>query len=317
MATLARDLYTEVYLDRQGPVSITPLVTPNAILIVGRAENVKSVKDLVARLDQPAIPGSLFHVFHLKYTDAASAQTTIRAPSRIGGLSAVVRVTADTRTNSLIVQAGSRDMAEVANLIQTIDISGKGGPPINDVRIIRLQHTSAKTIVNIINAAILNVAAPARARAFWAAAGPFPAVAARPFPGGGGTFRAAEPCRAARPQNRQRASAPLPHGRCQGPQAAELGNPRPRVRIHCRSAANAVVISSPPENLDLLEAIVQHLDDRPRPRPRSKSSPLSTAMPRALQHAPDRFSGRQHHTTGGTASAAAVSPACTAGNLSR
>ena len=42
--------------------------------------------------------------------------------STSGGLSPVVRVTADSRTNSLIVQASPRDMAEVAELIRQIDV---------------------------------------------------------------------------------------------------------------------------------------------------------------------------------------------------
>ena len=66
MATLVKALYDEVYLPRQGAVSITPLVMPNAILIVGRPENVKTVKELIARLDQPAVPGAQFQVFHLQ-----------------------------------------------------------------------------------------------------------------------------------------------------------------------------------------------------------------------------------------------------------
>ena len=78
MATLVKALYDEVYLARQGAVSITPLVMPNAILIVGRPENVKTVKDLVARLDQPAVPGTQFQVFHLQYASAVAAQTTIQ-----------------------------------------------------------------------------------------------------------------------------------------------------------------------------------------------------------------------------------------------
>src|SRR5208283_3611231 len=41
MYALVKALYDEVYMPRQGTVSITPLVTPNAILIVGRKENVK------------------------------------------------------------------------------------------------------------------------------------------------------------------------------------------------------------------------------------------------------------------------------------
>ena len=54
-------------------MSITPLVMPNAILIVGRPENVTTVKELIARLDQPAVPGAQFQVFHLKYASAVAA----------------------------------------------------------------------------------------------------------------------------------------------------------------------------------------------------------------------------------------------------
>jgi type II secretory pathway component GspD/PulD (secretin) len=77
MAALVKGLYDDVYMARQGTVNITPLVTPNAILIVGRKENVKTVQDIVARLDQPAVPGAQFQVFHLHYASAGAAQTTI------------------------------------------------------------------------------------------------------------------------------------------------------------------------------------------------------------------------------------------------
>ena len=124
MATLVKALYDEVYLARQGAVSITPLAIPNAILIVGRPENVKTVKDLIARLDQPAMPGAQFQVFHLKYAAPPAAQTTIQNAfvDRGGGLGPAVHVTADPRTTSLIVQASPRDMAEVAELIRQIDV---------------------------------------------------------------------------------------------------------------------------------------------------------------------------------------------------
>ena len=41
LSTVVRSLYDEVYLARQGSVSITPLVKPNALLVVGRPENVR------------------------------------------------------------------------------------------------------------------------------------------------------------------------------------------------------------------------------------------------------------------------------------
>ena len=127
---------------------------PNAVLIVGRAENVKSVKDLITRLDQPAFPGAQFQVFHLQYADCLVVQTTIQNafPPNIG-LSPYLRVTADTRTNSLIVQASPRDLAEVASLIEKIDVNT--GRQTNEVRIIQLVHTRAQDIVTVLNSAIL------------------------------------------------------------------------------------------------------------------------------------------------------------------
>ena len=59
-------------------VSITPLVKPNAMLIVGRPENVRTVNDLIERLDQPVDPNTQFQVFHLKYASAVTAQATIQ-----------------------------------------------------------------------------------------------------------------------------------------------------------------------------------------------------------------------------------------------
>ena len=120
----------------------------------------KSVRELITRLDQPAFPGTQFHVFHLRHTDVASAYTTLQTAfptTNVAGLSPYIRVTEDLRTNSLIVQAGQRDLAEVADLIQKIDVTGlEDGKGIrNVVRIIQLQHNQAQTIVTVIQQAIL------------------------------------------------------------------------------------------------------------------------------------------------------------------
>ncbi len=137
-------------------MSITPLVVPNMILLVGRPENVKTAKDLINRLDQPAVPGTQFQVFHLQYASPATAQAEIQNffSDRVG-LNPVVRITADSRTAALIVQASPRDMAEVAELIRQIDvIKINNGGPVNEVRIIRLEHTLATDIAGIMQAAI-------------------------------------------------------------------------------------------------------------------------------------------------------------------
>ena len=185
MATLVKALYDEVYMARQGAVSITPLAMPNAILIVGRPENVKTVKDLVARLDQPAVPGAQFQVFHLRYASAVAAQTTIQNffVDR-GGLSPAVHVTADPRSTALIVQASPRDMAEVAELIRQIDVIQQS-TAVNEVRIIRLEHTLAQDIATIMQTAI-GISTTAAGQAGAAAQGGQPFGQGGQQPGGPG-----------------------------------------------------------------------------------------------------------------------------------
>ncbi len=153
LAVMIRSLYNEVYLARQGDVSITPVITPNELLVVGRAENVKTVEMLVEKLDQPAVPDAQLRVFQLRYATAAAAQTAIQGffPSR-GGLAPVVAATVDSRTNALIVQASPRDMQQVAELIAKLDTTNSQWQ--KEVRIIKLEHATASDVAAILQSAI-------------------------------------------------------------------------------------------------------------------------------------------------------------------
>ena len=119
MATLVNVVYYQVYQLRQGNVTIVPLVKPNALLLIGRQENVKTALELIKKLDQPVTPESQFRVFALKHAPAGAAYITLQTfLANRGYLGTKVRVTADMRSNSLIVQAAPRDIAEVAELHQ-------------------------------------------------------------------------------------------------------------------------------------------------------------------------------------------------------
>jgi general secretion pathway protein D len=78
MASLLVQVYTQVLSSRQGSVSITGLVKPNALLLVGRAEAVATVVELIQKLDQPVEPDAMLKVYRLKYMGATEAETTIR-----------------------------------------------------------------------------------------------------------------------------------------------------------------------------------------------------------------------------------------------
>ncbi len=280
MADLIKTLWNEVYSARQGAVSVLPLTIPNALLIVGRKENVKTVKELIARLDQPAVPGAQFQVFHLRYASVAAAQTTITnafAPTTNGVLSPTVRVTSDPRTNSLIVQAGPRDMAGVADLIRQIDvIEITPGGPVNEVRIVQLEHTLASEIAGIIQNALLSAtggAAPTtgnQGAQQGGAPGGFGGPGGGPGGFGGPGGAGGQPGGAGAGQN------PAAAGGAQGAQRAAMlrflmvdakggrllhSGILSDVKITADVRANALIISSPAENLDLLEGIVRKLDN--------------------------------------------------------
>ena len=142
MAALLQRLYEQVLGPRIGTVSITPLGKPNALLLIGRPENVKMAVELIGRLDQPVVPTSRFEVFPLQHAMATEAKNLIdgflgqaqgQTQPPPGGTNPATQfltlatralVVADPRTNSLIVSASPRDIAEIAALVARIDTPG-------------------------------------------------------------------------------------------------------------------------------------------------------------------------------------------------
>ena len=67
MGTLINQIYMDVFYARQGPVSVTALIKPNSLLLIGRKESVERVVKLVQQLDVPVPPEAQFQIFHLKW----------------------------------------------------------------------------------------------------------------------------------------------------------------------------------------------------------------------------------------------------------
>jgi type II secretion system protein D len=146
LGVLLNRLYTEVLGPRIGTVSITPLGTPNALLLIGREETVRAAIELIQKLDQPVAPATQFQVFPLQNASAEEAKTLIdtflrqddegepnQEPDEEGPitdsdsrppLAPKALVVADIRTNLLIVRASPRDLAEIAALVTRIDAPG-------------------------------------------------------------------------------------------------------------------------------------------------------------------------------------------------
>jgi general secretion pathway protein D len=62
---------------RVGSVSVTALGKPNALLVIGWGEAVTAVVDLIRKLDRPVDPTTQFEVFRLRHAEAQPLQTSL------------------------------------------------------------------------------------------------------------------------------------------------------------------------------------------------------------------------------------------------
>jgi type II secretion system protein D len=248
VSSLLIELYGEVYQARLGSVKITPLVKPNSLLLVGRKENVKTVIELAKKLDTPISPDSEFRVFPLKHATASSVVTTImdfytkRSGSEVG-LSPRVYATSDVRSNAVIVQAGPRDMMEIAALIKRLDTPTS--PVVNEVQIVKLEHTLADQLVSVLQGAF-NVKG----------------VVPQTNQQGGFNTQFQNQMTTATPDQRSAILRFLTIDAKKGAHSLQSGILND-VRITADVRSNSVVVSAPAESMELLVTLIHELDRLP------------------------------------------------------
>ncbi|MDA8744682.1 general secretion pathway protein GspD [Rubripirellula amarantea] len=161
VATLLSQLYEDVLAARQGSVSITSLDEPNALLLIGRTEAIKSLLELIQKIDQPIADENRLRVFRLQHASALDAEQTIRDffTDRPGegddirpGLGTRVRILADYRTNSLIISASPRDLSEVEKLINNLDVQEIASQ--SQIKVFQLNNALAEDLAPVIQDAI-------------------------------------------------------------------------------------------------------------------------------------------------------------------
>ena len=147
------EVQTDLVGRRQGRVTITPLIKPNALLIIGWGEAVEAVSELITKLDRPVPPESQFAVFALQHAAVTTVQQTVtQFFGARGGLAPRVETAADTRTNSLIVYAAPRDMQEVERLVRELDVPQSGA--VNRAQIFRVYNALASDVAQTLQQAI-------------------------------------------------------------------------------------------------------------------------------------------------------------------
>jgi general secretion pathway protein D len=246
LGALLTRLYSQVLGPRIGDVSITPLVKPNALLFVGRPENVRMAIELAERLDQPVAPATRFEVFPLKNAGAADAKTMIdqflgqaeteeqqqqgQQAQEIPTLAPQALVVADVRTNSLIVSASPRDLTEISALVAKID--SPSGAAVDQVRVFPLRNAVATEMAEVLRAAIQGQTA----------AGQNGEAAAQP----GNRPSALEFRYIGDEVQRQLTSGVLTGA-----------------RISADARANSIIVTAPADSMDLIAALIQQLDQAP------------------------------------------------------
>jgi general secretion pathway protein D len=253
VASIVTQLYDQILASRQGRVSVTPLVKPNALLLIGRGENVRVVIDLVQRLDQPVPPDSQFGVFPLQHASVAVVQSLLQEFfADRAGLGPRIRVTADFRTNALVVYGSPRDLVEAGELIKRLDVPSSEA--VHEVRVIPLRSSLAEDLAAVLQAAISGQLLQR---------GVVPGVGqqlAQPVQPG----QPGQAATAAQQQSLQAKSAMLRFLTvdAQGKRLLQSGI-LTDVRITADPRANALVVIGPSESMELIEALVRQLDQIP------------------------------------------------------
>ena len=153
LAELIEEVEEDLVGGRQGRVSVLSLEKPNALLLIGWGEALSAIKKLIRKLDQPVSADTQMHVFTLKHAPASQVQQTVE--EFLGdreGLGPQVIVTADARSNILIVQASPRDLQEVRLMVERLDTNQAGA--VNQAQVFKIRNALADDLADTLETAI-------------------------------------------------------------------------------------------------------------------------------------------------------------------
>lgn len=166
LAVLLNDVYEKLAELRSdnaqqnaATVSVVPVVTPNSVLIMAPGNTMEAILQLATELDQPVDPTHEVELVRLRHAIASTVVETLEDfyEEQIG-LGTRVKVAADVRTNSIIVQARPRDLAEILTFIRKIDSDEAAS--VNQMKIFTLKNALADELAEFLNSAIQSVRDP-------------------------------------------------------------------------------------------------------------------------------------------------------------
>ena len=257
IAELVQSLYDESsYRASTGPVRVSPLASPNSLIVVGQKDAVEAVKKIVASMDGTSVvkQGGGFKAFRLKYISAADAALRLNAyfGQEVTGAgdnqipSDAVTVIPDFRSNTVVVKGAGSLIQQADEFIKSIDVID-GDLAVNEVKIIPLRNTVAADMAVVIQDAINGQLQGA-------------GLGANPnLQGQQNQTQNTQPDRNTSTLRSTRLSL-----RTIDSSGQEInGGLMFDVRVTADSNSNSLVVTGPKESLPLIEALVQQLDRLP------------------------------------------------------
>lgn len=272
-------------------VSVLPIIRPNALVIIAPTADIESIKSLAKEFDQPGQPESEFTVFRLKNAVASRIVLSVQAlyppaqaqaapgQATIASLPARVRIVADMRTNSVVVQAVPRDMKEVASVIRKLDVDEADS--VSQMRIFPLRSAVADELANTLQNAMQSVLSPPRAAGAAGGAG-----------GGGGGAQGA-------PELREIKSSILEFLDNDSPSGGKVRSGiLSDIRFTSDARTNCLVVTAPPESMALIERLVERLDRSAQAVAEIKVFPMSNGDATAMVTLLNGLFNQQSQTRG-------------------
>jgi general secretion pathway protein D len=185
---VATALQTLTPLSGQGETRIQPNQASNSVVITGRAQNVARLRAVAESIDNPN--NDDFELVELQYAVASQVATTLQGLMAPGGagegaLPTTGRVSADERTNSVLVSGDKQTRERMKKAIAKLDVQRATE---GDTRVIPLRYAKAEDVVAVLNG--VSPALQAQSGAAPGAGGAAPAAVASAARSGGVTVLA-------------------------------------------------------------------------------------------------------------------------------
>lgn len=227
--------------------AIEALTEPNAVVVTDYAENIARVQALAATLDRGG--GSSFDAIALQYASATDVAASVGA--LLGSDAGGPRVTADERSNVLLIRGDAADIAQARSIVAALDTPG-GATPIT--RVVRLRNSDAEAITDIV-------------RGLLGGEGPATNAVARSLRNDTGLASLSASNRDTAAQAAAAITSggeggSLPQPGAGGPTARPAGFTLDGVTVQASPELNAVVMRGPPATVQMLEELISQLDLR-------------------------------------------------------